>query len=308
MSPWSITRPDCDRSAVRLDSTPSSEPSASQPFLAISLICVSTLFFSAMGACAKWLAADLPVVQIIWGRYFFHALLIVVLFPRRAPSLLASGRKDLQVLRSVLVLGATVCAFTALRYLPLASVAALGFVGPLLVLGLATVFLGERVGLARWIAVATGFVGVLVILRPGLGVMHWASLLPLMMAACYATYQVLTRVIRGLAPPLTSLFYTALVGTVAASCVVPFYWVPLSPGQWAGMIGAGFFGGAGHLAVIKAYESAHASRVAPFVYSELVWAIAIGWAVFAQLPDLWTLAGSALLVATGLYLLNPRTR
>lgn len=259
-----------------------------------------------MSSCAKWLTPEMSVVQIVWGRYFFHALLIVGLFPRRVPSLLVSGRRDLQLFRSVLVLGATLSAYTALGYLPLVTVVAIGFVGPLIVIGLAAIYLGERVGRARWIAVAVGFVGVLVILRPGTGVMHWASILPIVMACCYATYQVLTRLIRGLAPPLTSLFYTALVGTLATSSVVPFHWVAPTPQEWILLATMGLFGGAGHFAVIKAYESARASVVAPFIYSELLWAIALGWIVFAQLPDVWTLAGAALLIGTGVYLLRPR--
>ena len=161
--------------------------------------------------------------QIIWGRYFFHILLILVVFPSKITTILVSSRRDLQILRGVLVLGATTCAFTALQYIPMANVVAIGFVGPLLVIGMAAVVLHERVGWERWIVVGIGLVGVLVILRPGAGVMHWASLLPLGMAGCYAGYQILTRIVRGMAPPLTSLFYTALVGSLATSAVVPIF-------------------------------------------------------------------------------------
>ena len=259
-----------------------------------------------MTGLVKALSPELPTVQIIWGRYFFHALLIVVLFPHKIPTILISGRRDLQVLRGTFVLGATVCAFVALRYIPIANVAAIAFVGPLLVVAMAALLLHERVGRDRWIAVAVGLIGVLIILRPGIEVLHWASFLPLGMAACYASYQILTRIVRGLASPLTSLFYTALVGALASSVVVPFFWSSPSGVQWVFMAATGLFGGVGHLFMIKAFELAPASILAPFVYSELLWAIAVGWIFFTEFPDPWMLTGAVIVVATGLYLLRPR--
>ena len=259
-----------------------------------------------MAGIVKWLSVELASGQVIWGRYFFHALLIVAIAPSRAPRLLASRRKDLQIVRSVLVLGATTSAFIALRYIPMAQVAAIGFVGPLLVVGLASVFLGETVTRGRWVAVCIGFLGVLVILRPGIGTTHWASLLPLVMASCYAGYQILTRHIRGLASPLTTLMYSALVGTVVSSVWAPIVWVQPNTEQWLAMIASGVFGGAGHFAIIKAYESAPASIAGPFVYAELLWAIAVGWLAFSELPDIWTVIGATILIGTGVYLLRAR--
>ena len=279
-----------------------------RPILAITLICVATLCFAIMAGFVKWLSQDLASGQVIWGRYFFHAILIVALFPTRTPGLLASQRKDLQVFRSALMFGATVCAFIALRHIPLSQVIAIGFVGPLLVVGLASVFLGEAVNRRQWCAVGVGFFGVLVILRPGVGTMHWASLLPLMMATCYAVYQIMTRRVRGLAPPLTTLMYSALVGTFVTSIWAPFVWQSPDALQWTAMIASGLFGGAGHLAIIKAYESAPVSVAGPFVYSELVWAIAVGWILFHELPDVWTVVGAGVLIGTGLYLLRESRR
>lgn len=281
--------------------------SEDRPLVGVGLMCITTFCFACMAACVKWLSSDLTVVQVVWGRLFFHTVLIFLLFPRRIPSLLVSRRKDVQILRSILLLMATICSFTALRYLPLTSLVALSFVGPLLVVALAAVFLHERVGFARWVAVCIGFGGVLVILRPGLGVAHWASVFALGLAFFYAIYQIITRVVRGIAPPLTSLLYASLVGTFVTSIAVPFFWVTPDPVHWLVMAASGFFGGAGHLAVIKAYESAPASVVAPFSYLELLWAAVLGWILFAHFPDGWTLVGAAIIIGTGLYLFHTQS-
>ena len=271
---------------------------------AIVLICLATLVFTVMGAIAKTLASELPVVQVVWGRYFFHLLLILALFPNRIPTLLVSRRKGLQILRSVLVLLATLQAFTAITYLPLATVAAIGFAAPVMVVVLAALVLKERVTSARWLAVIAGFVGMLVILRPGTSSMHWSMLLGIGMATCYAIYQVLTRLIRHAATALTSVFYTALVGALATSVAVTFTWQSPSATQWMLMVASGFLGWLGHFAVIRAYESADASRIAPFIYSELLWTTLAGWFLFNELPDRWTFIGAAVVIGAGLYLLR----
>ncbi|MCA8967394.1 MAG: DMT family transporter, partial [Planctomycetes bacterium] len=207
------------------------------------MMCISTLCFAGMGACVKYLAADYPLPQIVWARYFFHLLLVVLLVHGRVATLARTRRLPLQLLRSVLVLGATVMSFLGVSHLPLATFVSLGFVGPLLVTGLAAVLLRETVGLGRWLAVLAGFCGVLVILQPGGDGVGHAAVFPLAMACCYAAYQLLTRVIRGAAPALTSLFYTALVGAVIASAAVPFAWVAPDAQGWLLMILTAVLGG-----------------------------------------------------------------
>ena len=267
-------------------------------------MCAAVFCFVIMNTFVKALAPDYPVQQIIWARYFFHFLLILLLFPRRIPTLLVSRRKGLQILRSVLVLLATLCMYVSLRYLPLAEAVSITFIAPLLVTGLSVVALRERVGARRWAAVIVGFAGVLVIIRPGFGTAHWATALPVLMACFYAAYQIVTRFVRGAADPLNSLFYAALVGVVVTSAVTPFFWVWPGPVAWAMMIGIGLFGGLGHFAMIRAYEAAPAATVAPFAYTELVWAIAVGIVLFADYPDIWMLTGAAIVVASGLYVLH----
>lgn len=286
---------------------PAAATDADRPLRGIALICMAVLCFVTMNTFIKELGRpghDLPVVFLVWGRYFFHLILIMALFPRRVPTLMKTRRVGIQVVRSVLVLMATACMFTAVQFLPLADVVSISFVAPLIATGLSVLILSERVGPRRWAAVAVGFVGALIIIRPGLGVFHWASVLPLAMASFYALYQILTRIARADADPLNALFYTALVGAVLTSVVVPFAWVWPSPAEWAMLIAAGFFGGVGHFAVIKAYERAEVSVVAPFAYTEIVWATLLGLFVFGDFPDIWTFVGAAIIAGAGLYVLH----
>ncbi len=289
--------------------SPAGGGAAEAPLRAIALMCFAVLCFILMNTMVRYLGrAGTPVPEIIWARYVFHLLLIMVFFPRRITTLLVSKRKAMQVFRSGLVLLATVCMFFAVREMPLADAVALSFSAPLFAVGLSVLILRERVGPRRWGAVAVGFAGMLIIIRPGAGTLQWAALLPIAMAMLYATYQIVTRMIRGAADPLNALFYTALVGAIAASLVVPFFWRTPGPIDALMLVGIGFFGGLGHYAVILAYERAEVSVVAPFAYTELIWATILGFMVFGDLPDLWTFVGAGVIVASGLYVLYRERR
>ena len=224
------------------------------PLRGVLMMCFAVLCFTTMNTFIKELRGDLPVVELIWGRYFFHFALILVLFPRRIPTLLKSDDKGLQIARSVLVLLATACMFIALGFMPLADAVAITFAGPLLIVALSVVLLRETVGPRRWAAVIVGFIGVLVIIRPGAGVFQWAALLPVGVAFFYALYQIITRHLSHRSDPLNMLFYTALVGALAMSAIVPFDWQAPTLEQWLMLAAAGFLGGLGHYAIIKAYE------------------------------------------------------
>ncbi|MHA1536073.1 MAG: DMT family transporter [Alphaproteobacteria bacterium] len=282
---------------------------AATPFRAIALICFAVFCFILMNTMVRYLGrAGVPVPEIIWARYLFHLLLIMAFFPRRITTLLVSRRKAMQVFRSVLVLAATVCMFFAVREMPLADAVALSFSAPLFAVGLSVVILRERVGPRRWAAVAVGFAGMLIIVRPGAGTLQWAALLPISMAVLYATYQIVTRMIRAAADPLNALFYTALVGAIVSSFVVPFFWRTPSVVEWLLLLGIGFLGGLGHYAVILAYERAEVSVIAPFAYTELIWATILGFMVFGDVPDRWTFLGAGIIVASGLYVLYRERR
>jgi len=270
----------------------------------IALICLAVFCFIVMNTMARALRLDgVPVAEIVWARNFFHLILIMAFFPRRIRTLLVAERKGMQVLRSILVFLATICMFIAIGLMPIADAVAIAFIAPLIAVGLSVPILGEKVGPRRWAAVLVGFVGMLIIIRPGSGVLQWAVLFPIGMAFFYALYQVITRMIRGSADPLNALFYTALVGAVAASVALPFFWRMPSLAEAAMLVAIGFMGGLGHWFVIMAYERAEISAVAPFAYTELIWAIALGFLVFGEFPNLFTFIGAGVIAAAGLYVL-----
>ena len=283
---------------------PVSRP-ADAPFRGVLMMCIAVACFAAMNTFVKELRVqELPVVEIIWGRYFFHTILVLALFPKRIPTLLSGSDKGLQICRSILVLSATACMFTAVGFMPLADAVAITFIAPLLITALSVPFLGERVGLRRWIAVCVGFAGMLVIIRPGGGLFQPAALLPIGVTVFYAMYQIITRMISHRTDPINSVFYTAIVGGILMSAIVPFFWQTPILEQWGMLLAAGLLGGLGHWAIIIAYQRAEAPLVAPFAYTELVWATMLGLTFFGDFPDLWTLVGAAIIAASGVYILQ----
>ena len=275
------------------------------PFRGVLMMCFAVLCFATMNGFVKELRIqELPLVEIIWGRCFFHTLLVLAIFPRRIPTLLSGSDKQLQVVRSILVLLATACMFTAVGLMPLADAVAITFIAPLLITALSVPLLKERVGLRRWIAVFVGFVGMIVIVRPGGGLFQLAALLPISVTIFYAFYQIITRMISHRTDPINSLFYTAIVGGVVMSVIVPFFWQMPTLEQWGLLIVAGFLGGLGHWAIIIAYQRAEAPLVAPFAYSELIWATLLGLSLFGDFPDFWTLVGAGIIALSGIYILQ----
>lgn len=268
----------------------------------IVLILLAVLCFALLDATSKTLARDYPVLQVAWARYFFHLLIFTpVTWWRHGRALYRTRRPALHVVRALLLVAVTVLFIAALAHLPLADATALAFVTPLIVTVLSVVFLKEKVGPRRWAAVGLGFLGVLVIIRPGAGVVHWASFLVLAMSVCYAGYQLTTRALNRTELPVTTLFYTAVVGTVAGALPLPFIWEWPTAQGWALMLLLGLLGGGGHFILIVALRYASPAIVAPFMYVQLLYATALGAAVFGQLPDLWTAAGAALITAGGLW-------
>ena len=272
----------------------------------ILMMCFAVLSFAAMNTFTKELRPELPVIVIIWGRYFFHLLLIFIMFPRRIPTLLDCSDKLLQIVRSVLVLLATACMFFALGYMPLADAVAITFVAPLLIVALSAVLLKEVVGPRRWGAVIVGFIGVMVIIRPGAGTFQIAALLPLTAALFYAIFQIITRIISHRSDPLNMLFYTAVTGAVVMTAIVPFSWQTPSYDQWLMLVAIGLLGGLGHYALIRAYERSETSLVAPFAYTEIIWATLLGFMVFGDFPDIYTFFGTVIIITSGVYILQRR--
>jgi drug/metabolite transporter (DMT)-like permease len=271
----------------------------------IALFCAALMLFVIMSTLVKHLARTYPMPEIIWARYFFHFVLMLAVFPHRIPTFLVSGRKGLQVLRGILMLTATLCTFSALQYLPMADIAAIGFTAPLIATALSVPILGEHVGPRRWAAIGVGFVGVIILIRPSPEVFQPVILLPLIMACLYAAYQITTRLVRDAAEPLNALFYTAIVGAVLTLPMIPFGWrMPDSAIDWMMLAMLGVLGGTGHFMIIEAYRRAPVSVIAPFSYTELIWAAALGYAFFGDVPDRWTVLGAGIIAASGLYVLH----
>ena len=283
------------------DARPREAPAA-RPLTGILLMLAALLLLPLMDGTAKHLSGCYPVGEVVWARYFFHlAAMLPVLLWRFGPRALWPRRLGAQALRGTLLLGATALFFSAIDRMPLADTLALFFVSPLVVTSLAPLLLGERVGMPRRLAVLGGFLGVCVILRPGFGGFEWPALLALGAGTMYGLYLLATRELAGSAPPLVTLAYTALVGAIVMSLVVPAVWVTPAPADFGLMVGMGVLAALSHFLLIKAFDYAPASLLAPFGYSEIVMATLVGYVLFGDLPDPWTWAGIAVIVASGVY-------
>ncbi|SFJ02867.1 Permease of the drug/metabolite transporter (DMT) superfamily [Bosea sp. OK403] len=272
---------------------------------AIALMCGAVLCFAMLDASAKWLSASMDPVQVVFARYAGSmALVCLLLNPWSHPGILRTQRPWLQAVRSLLLLGSTMLNFIAVKYLQLAETVSIMFAGPLLVALVSGPLLGEWPGPRRLVAIGVGFLGVLVITRPGFGGMHPAALLSVLGCVCYSFYSLATRKLAAFDPPETTMVYSGVAGTLAMLPLIPFFWtMPQSPLVWLLMFATGVLGGFGHWLLILAHRLAPATVLAPFIYSQIVWMIALGWFAFDQWPDRWTFIGAGIVIASGLYLL-----
>jgi drug/metabolite transporter (DMT)-like permease len=255
-------------------------------------------------AIAKHLTGiDYHVLQIAWGRWVSHLVILTpVVLLAHGPRSLRPHRVGLHTLRALLLVGATVCYFFALRFIPLANAAAIIFVAPLIVTALSGLMLGEHVGLRRWTAVLAGFAGMLLIVRPGLGTTHWGAGFALAAAVGFSFYLLLTRKVAGRTPPLVTLWFMGVVGTVAMSpFAVPVWQAPDLEG-WMLMAAIGGVMALGHLCIITAMDVVEASAGAPLVYLEMVTATTLGYFWFGDFPDALTWTGCAAVIAAGLFI------
>jgi len=271
----------------------------------IGFMLAMTVCFSTLDASAKYVTHELPLWMVMWGRYTFHFLFIMVFLLQGAPGKILRTRNiKMQILRSFLLFSAGITFWAGLMYLPLADCTVMAFISPLLVTVLSVLFLGEKFGSHRWKVVVIGLVGALIVIRPGMGIVSWAVVLPLMAAAFYATLQITTRVLGQQDNALTTLFYTSICGTIFSSVMAVFFWQTPTPYQWLMLMWLGLIGAIGHYFMIKAFERAPASLLAPFDYVTLVWATLLGYFIFGDLPDGWTIIGGIIIVASGLYLVR----
>lgn len=272
---------------------------------AVLYMAYAAVLIPLLNASAKYLSHWYGTVEITWARYAGHFLYMVIAFaPRRGLRLLVTARPGMQILRSTLLFASTAIYFTALSYIPLPTAAAIGFTGPFIVMALSPIMLREEVGMRRWMSVAFGFIGALVIVRPGFGASHWAAFLVFGSSTSSALYQLFTRKLASHDAAETSITYIALAGFLLASLILPLYW--RTPESWRDVllfIGLGVFGGFGHYFIVRAYELAPAPIVTPFNYGQLIGAAILSYAVFGEIPDLWTWVGAAIIVASGIYMI-----
>lgn len=267
-----------------------------------------TAVFAAMDALVKALAADYPVVQLLFFRSAFALVPLAPLLLRAGRAGLATARPWAHVARSGIGMVAIACFFVAFGRLPLAEVTTIGFAAPLLVTALSVPVLGERVGPRRWAAVTAGFVGVVVIARPaGLGAIDLGLAAALLGTVLYAVVMVLMRAMSATERPVTIVAWFTLASIVASGAALPWAWTPPAGWDWALLAAVGILGGIGQLLITQAVRLAPVSVVMPFDYLHLLFAVGLGWAFWGEVPGARTLAGGAVIAAAGLYVLHRET-
>jgi len=275
---------------------------ADRPFRGIALILTSTVFLGTSDVMAKYLSATLPSIEIAWIRFLSFAVIMVpAMLPGSPLYALRSDRPGLQLMRGVALLASSLFFISGLRFLPIAEASATGFVAPLFVTALSIVFLRESVGVRRWIATAVGLIGVLIILRPGSSAFHPAAFFPIVSALAWACTLIMTRMMSGRERAITTMTYSSIAGVCVLSALVPFVWV--TPSWHDSLFGVliGVASTAGQWIVVLAFRYADASVLAPFSYSQLLWVSLLGFVIFGEVPDVWTVTGAVFIVASGLY-------
>lgn len=288
-----------------------SEIETATPASAILIVLSACFLFSFLDASAKYLVMNgMAAPFVAWMRFAVHLVLVLILFRGWSnPALYRAVNKPAHVLRGIFLFGSTIFNFLALQTLQLAETISIYFFAPMIITALAGPLLGETVGWRRWVAVLVGFVGVLVITRPGFGTFGVGHLFSIGSMLSYSFYVLMTRKMGATETTESLIFYSALAPTILIFPAVPLYGsMPADAMQWILLFMVGALGGYGHWLLIKAYKLASTSALAPYPYSQMLWMIALGWVVFADLPDLWTLGGAAIIVCSGLYIIHREHR
>lgn len=282
-----------------------SAPLVERRLFGIGLALAAYLLFVGLDTSAKWLGlVGVSALQVIFVRYAVHLCLAVGLnLPRQGLGLLRSNSPRLELFRAMALLGSTLCNFTAVRYLPLTVTGAIAFTVPLIITALSVIFLRETVGWRRWTAITVGFVGVLIIVRPGTEVFNPATLLSLGGAGCYAAYAMLTRRLAGVDSAGTQQLYGAALPAIALAPFAIATWVwPSTLLDTMVLALIGVIGFSAHQFITVAHRFAPASALAPFAYVQIVFFAAVSWLVFNQPPDVWFFVGAPIVMGSGLYI------
>ncbi|MFZ1968465.1 MAG: DMT family transporter [Bradyrhizobium sp.] len=275
---------------------------ADRPLRGITLLLVSSIFLGTSDATSKYLSTTLPSIEIAWIRFLVFALIMIPAMVPGSPFFaLRTQRPMLQVTRGMALLGSSLLFISGLRFLPIAEASATSFVSPLFVTALSIFFLSEKVGLRRWLATAVGLLGVLIVLRPGTSAFHPAAFFPVVSAFAWACTLILTRKMSGQERTVVTMTYSSIVGFAVLCALVPVVWVtPTWHDILLGLI-IGVASTAGQWIVVLAFRYADASVLAPFSYIQLLWVTLLGFVIFGEVPDVWTVVGAAFIVASGLY-------
>ena len=270
---------------------------------AITFNLLAWVMLPIMDGFAKYLSSDLPVLQITWARYFFTvAFTLPIMFFFFRKKLVWTDKPKLQLIRGLILLTANVCFFYSISIISLAKALTLAFIAPLIVTAFSPIFLGEKVGFRRWSAVIIGFIGSMVVIRPGFVEINLASLAALGTGVMYGFYLIITRKLSSSDNPLLTLLLTGVVGAIIISFVIPFVWIKPTLNQWSMMAAIGIFACVGHLFIILSLKYADASKLAPFSYFEIVTNIIIGYYFFSDFPDKWTFLGLFIIILSGIYI------
>lgn len=284
-------------------------PSRAESLLGILIMCGGFLCYSLSDMLAKLLTESINPIQVAWVRQFGLLVGVVVLLTLRGPSILRSSAPGLQILRGLTVVIASVSFIVAVAHVPLADAIAVSFAAPFVVTILAALILKEHVGIRRWSAVGVGFLATLVIIRPGLGAFHPAIFLVLAAAGSFAARQVLSRFMSVGDSLATTVAYTGLTATIVLAIPQPFVWVTPEDGMtYLAMLGMAGFAGLGEFAIMRALELAEAVVLAPLQYTLMIWSTLWGFMVFGQLPDIWTVSGTAVIMLSGIYTIYREAR
>ena len=276
-----------------------------QRLIGIALMCGAVALFAVLDTVAKYLNAKVDPLEIAWARYSSaFVLTLIVSNPFTHPALVRTKRPVLQLVRGVLLVASTALNFVALRWLQLDEALSIVFTFPFVVAIASGPMLGEWLGWRRWTAICVGFGGVLLITRPGFGGMHPAALFSLTATVFYGLYAVMTRIVSRVDSNQTSLFYNNAVGALVMLPVIPFVW--RTPENWTialMLLGTGVLGSLGHFFLISGHKMAPAAVLSPFIYTQLIWVVILGYLVFDHVPNAWTMAGAGIVIGSGLYLL-----
>lgn len=279
------------------------------PALGIAFMIASMFLFAAMDAISRHITQTYAIGQILAIRFvFFMIFAIILVGPRRVPASFRTTNLPLQIVRGLILIAEVGIFVVAFRYLPLADVHAVAAAAPLVVVALAGPLLGERVGLHRWIAVLAGFVGVLVIVRPGFREIDLLMLLPVVAMLLWGVLQLVSRLIGRYDGPNTTLLYSTVIALVISLALGPWHWRSPDLDGWTWLLLASVAGAGAHYFLIRAMDAAEASMMQPFSYTLVLWATLMGWLAFGEFPDDWTIAGGVMIILAGLYALYRERR